>query len=37
VLAWNVAWFLKCKEAGTKAGIQLPVKEESIYTNFIRE
>ena len=37
VLARNMAWFLKCKEAGTKAGVQLPVKEEKIYTNFIRE
>ncbi len=37
VLARNMAWFLKCKEAGMKAGIQLPVKEESIYTNFIQE
>jgi multimeric flavodoxin WrbA len=37
VLARNMAWFLKCKEAGTKAGVQLPVKEENIYTNFIRE
>ena len=37
VLARNMAWFLKCKEAGTKAGVQLPVKEEIIFTNFIRE
>jgi len=37
VLARNIAWFLKCKEAGTKAGVQLPVREENIYTNFIRE
>ena len=37
VLARNMAWFLKCKEAGTKAGVQLPVKEERIHTNFIRE
>ena len=37
VLARNMAWFLKCKEVGTKAGVQLPVKEENIYTNFIRE
>ena len=37
VLARNMAWFLKCKEAGTKAGVQFPVKEESIFTNFIRE
>lgn len=37
VLARNMAWFLKCKKAGTNAGVQLPVKEENIYTNFIRE
>ena len=37
VLARNMAWFLKCKDAGTKAGIQLPEKEEIIFTNFIRE
>jgi multimeric flavodoxin WrbA len=36
VLARNMAWFLKCKEAGTKAGVLFPVKEENIYTNFIR-
>ncbi|HWR42239.1 flavodoxin family protein [Sporomusa sp.] len=37
VLARNMAWFLKCKEAGMKAGVPLPAKEENIYTNFIRE
>jgi multimeric flavodoxin WrbA len=37
VLARNMAWFLKCKEAGTKAGVQLPVLEETVYINFIRE
>ncbi len=37
VLARNMAWFLKCKEAGVKAGVKLPVKEERINTNFIRE
>lgn len=37
VLARNMAWFLKCKEAGIKAGISFPEKEENIYTNFIRE
>jgi multimeric flavodoxin WrbA len=37
VLARNMAWFLKCKEAGTKAGVKLPINEETIYTNFIRE
>ena len=37
ILARNMAWFLKCKEAGTKAGIQPPMREENIYTNFIRD
>ena len=37
VLARNMAWFLRCKEAGMKAGVQFPIQEESIYTNFIRE
>ncbi len=33
ILARNMAWFLKCKEAG----VQFPEKEENIYTNFIRD
>ncbi len=37
ILARNMAWFLKCKEAGMKAGVQFPEKEENIYTNFIRD
>ncbi|VBB08620.1 nadph-dependent fmn reductase [Lucifera butyrica] len=37
VLARNMAWFLKCREAGMKAGVPFPVREENIYTNFIRE
>ena len=37
VLARNMAWFLNCKDAGTKAGVRLPAKEERIRTNFIRE
>ena len=36
VLARNMAWHLKCKEAGEKAGIVLPKQEEIVYTNFIR-
>lgn len=35
VLARNMAWFLKCKEAGIKAGIPFPEREESVFTNFI--
>ena len=37
VLARNMAWFLKCKEAGAKAGVPLPVKEDKVWTNFIRD
>lgn len=36
VLARNMAWFLKCKEAGTHAGIPMPEQEEPVTTNFIR-
>ena len=36
VLGRNMAFFLKCKEAGLKAGVALPEREETIYTNFIR-
>ncbi|MFH0966508.1 MAG: flavodoxin family protein [Methanobacteriota archaeon] len=37
ILARNMAFFLKCKEAGLKAGVLLPVQEDPIRTNFIRE
>lgn len=37
VLARNMVWFMKCKEAGKKAGVPLSVKEERVSTNFIRE
>ncbi len=36
VLGRNMAWFLKCKEAGEKAGVPLPEREDIIFTNFIR-
>ncbi|MDR3204333.1 MAG: flavodoxin family protein [Deltaproteobacteria bacterium] len=36
VLARNMAWFLKCKLAGHKAGVEEPREEERIFTNFIR-
>lgn len=36
ILGRNIAWFLKMKEAGIKAGVPLPEKEEHIQTNFIR-
>ncbi len=36
VLAKNMAWLLKCIEAGKAAGIAFPEAEPKIYTNFIR-
>ena len=36
ILARNMAWFLKCKEAGKNAGILPPVTEKVTPTNFIR-
>lgn len=36
VLARNMAWFLRCKEAGAKAGIPLPKQEDPLVTDFIR-
>ena len=35
-LARNMAWFLRCKEAGEKAEVPLPVQEQETFTNFIR-
>ncbi|MEA4895870.1 MAG: flavodoxin family protein [Oscillospiraceae bacterium] len=35
ILGKNMAWFLKCKQAGLNAGVPLPVREKSIFTNFI--
>ena len=36
ILARNMAWHLKCMEAGKNAGVQMPKEEEIVYTNFIR-
>lgn len=36
VLGRNMAWLLKCIEAGKAAGVAMPEKEEKIRTNFIR-
>lgn len=36
ILARNMAYFLKCKELATKAGLEPPKQEETVYTNFIR-
>jgi multimeric flavodoxin WrbA len=35
-LGRNMAWFLKCREAGEKAGVPLPRREDFTPTNFIR-
>lgn len=37
ILGKNMAWFLKCKEAGEKAGVPLPEPEQISFTNFIRD
>ena len=37
ILGKNMAWFLKCKQAGEKAGIALPEQEKIDFTNFIRD
>ena len=36
ILARNMAYYLKCIEAGKNAGIELPKQEEVVFTNFIR-
>ena len=36
VLARNMAYYLKCIEAGKNAGIKLPKQEEVTFTNFIQ-
>lgn len=36
ILARNMAWFLRCKEAGEKAGVPMPKTERTVMTNFIR-
>ena len=35
MLARNIAWILKCIDAGKKAGISYPEIEPKIMTNFI--
>ena len=35
-LGRNMAWMLRCIEAGRRAGIEPPVREEPVRTNFIR-
>lgn len=36
ILADNMAWLLKCIEAGKASGVELPVRPDKIKTNFIR-
>ncbi len=36
ILGNNMAFFLRCKEAGQKAGIIPPEQEQFVYTNFVR-
>ena len=36
VLARNMAYLLKCKEAAKAAGVELPKQEKGVFTNFIR-
>ena len=36
ILARNMAWHLKCREAGDKAGVPMPKTEDIVFTNFIR-
>lgn len=35
-LGRNMAWLLKCIEAGKNAGVELPAREKPLITNFIR-
>lgn len=36
ILGRNMAWFLKCKQAGEKRGVSLPKQEKPVRTHFIR-
>ena len=36
ILARNMAYFLKCIDAGKEKGIELPKTEKTILTNFVR-
>ena len=36
VLGRNMAWLLKCIEAGRQAGVPMPEQETHLWTNFIR-
>ena len=32
----NMAWMLKCVEAGKQVGIEMPEREDKVWTNFVR-
>lgn len=36
ILGRNMAYYLKCIEAGKEKGVKLPEREQTIFTNFIR-
>lgn len=36
ILGRNMAYMLKCMEAGKQAGISMPETEQTVYTNFVR-
>ena len=36
ILARNMAWHLKCREAAEKAGVKMPAQEDVVFTNFVR-
>ncbi|MBQ7933298.1 MAG: flavodoxin family protein [Lachnospiraceae bacterium] len=36
ILGRNMAYMLKCMEAGRKAGVELPSQEPVVFTNFVR-
>lgn len=36
ILGRNMAYMLKCMEAGRKAGVELPTQEPLVFTNFVR-
>ncbi len=36
ILGRNMAYLLRCLQAGKASGVQLPLREEPVFTNFIR-
>ncbi len=37
ILGRNMAYYLKCIEAGKKAGVKMPEREKTIFTSFIKD